>query len=381
MPDLYNLLRPALFALDPETAHNITLRAMRMGLMPAQPQTNAPELEQTLWGLKFPNAVGLAAGFDKNAEVMTSAFKLDFGFVEVGTVTPKPQDGNPKPRVFRDPSHNAVINRMGFPNGGMKVFKDNFEAFLSRKKRPQGIIGINIGMNKNQKNPSHDYAVLIKMLGPMADYLTINISSPNTPGLRDLQRREPLLELLGAIHEERRKACGNHPPPVLVKLAPDLDDAQCEELATTLLDAKVDGVILSNTTLDRPETLPNGFREEQGGLSGQPLTDKSTGIIKRFYTLTNGALPIIGVGGISTGKQAYDKIKAGANLVQLYTSLVFRGPSVAYYVNQELRDLLKADGFTHISEAVGADMRSEKVTTALGNTESHDEKNTVKNKA
>lgn len=360
MANLYNILRPILFKFDPEAAHNATLKAMRLGLIPAQPRIDAPELEQTLWDLKFPNPIGLAAGFDKNAEVMRSSFKMGFGFVEIGTVTPKPQSGNPRPRVFRDPDNGAVINRMGFPNAGMRVFKDNLEKFLSHKKRPKGVIGINIGMNKDQKKPAQDYAALIKMLGPMADYLTINISSPNTPGLRDLQRREPLLELLSTIKDERKKACGNHPPPILVKLAPDLDESQCEELAGTVIDAGIDGIILTNTTLDRPNALNEGFREEKGGLSGQPLTDKSTNIIRTFYRLTNGAIPIVGIGGVSNGQQAYDKIKAGANLVQLYTSLVFKGPSVAYYVNSELSHLLKTDGFTNISQAVGADVNIDK---------------------
>lgn len=330
---------------------------MRMGIIPAQPKINAPELEQTLWGLKFPNPIGLAAGFDKNAEVMHTSFKLGFGFVEVGTVTPKPQDGKPKPRVFREPKSEAVINRMGFPNAGMNVFKDNLENFLSARSKPAGVLGINIGMNKNQTKPAEDYTTLIRMLGPMADYLTINISSPNTPGLRDLQKRDPLLELLSKVKEERQKACGSHPPPILVKLAPDLTEKQCEELASAVIDAEIDGLILTNTTLDRPESLPPGFRNQQGGLSGQPLTEKSTAIIRTFYTLTKGQIPIIGIGGVSTGQQAFEKIKAGASLVQLYTGLVFRGPSVAYSINLELKELLHAHGFAHISQAVGADAK------------------------
>lgn len=352
---LYKIARPFLFKIDPEKAHNATLKAMKAGLIPPQATFDNDVLKSTVFGLNFPNPVGLSAGFDKNAEVIGPAFKMGFGFVEAGTVTPKPQEGNPKPRVFRDPSNGAVINRMGFPNGGSAIFKDNLEKFLGAKHRPNGVVGLNIGMNKTQKEPAKDYAYLIRLLAPMADYLTINISSPNTPGLRDLQKREPLTQLLNAIMEEREKACRTNPPPLLVKLAPDLDEAQQEELASTLMDNKVDGVILGNTTLDRPEFLPSDFRAQQGGLSGQPLTQKSTAVIGNFYKLTDGKLPIIGVGGIANAEQAYEKIKAGASLVQLYTGLVFEGPSVAYSVNKKLIDLLQNDGYSNISEAIGAD--------------------------
>jgi dihydroorotate dehydrogenase len=256
MINFYALARPALFLFPPEKAHALTLRAMKMGLMPSFKAAKDGALESTLFGLKFPNPVGMSAGFDKNAEVIGASFNMGFGFVEVGTVTPKPQEGNPQPRIFRDVANDAVINRMGFPNGGMEVFKANLEAFLSRKKRPSGVVGLNIGMNKTQAEPAKDYATLIRMLGPMADYITINISSPNTPGLRDLQKREPLLELIAAVKNAREKACGAHPPALLVKLAPDLDEAQQAEMAQTLMDGGVDGVILGNTTLDRPESLP-----------------------------------------------------------------------------------------------------------------------------
>jgi len=350
---LYKLSKPLLFKMDSEKAHALTIKMMKSGLTPCPPRLSNPALETTLWGHKFPNPVGLAAGFDKNAEVIDGAFKLGFGFVEVGTVTPKPQHGNPKPRVFRDPAHEAVINRMGFPNEGMNAFKANMERFLAKGTRPAGVVGINIGMNKSQTEPAKDYGVLIKMLGPMADYLTINISSPNTPGLRDLQKREPLLELLGRIKDERKKACGNHPPPILVKLAPDLDEDQQQELATTLKEAEVDGIVLTNTTLDRPDMLPDHFRNQQGGLSGAPVREKSTEIIRNFYKLTQGEIPIIGVGGVSSGDDAYAKIKAGASLVQLYSSLVFQGPFVVHYVNERLGELLTRDGYGHISEAVG----------------------------
>jgi dihydroorotate dehydrogenase len=358
MHGLYHLIRPLIFKTDPEQAHRYTLKALRSGLFPPSPSISDPALEVKLWGLKFPNPVGLSAGFDKNAEVIGPAFQMGFGFVEAGTVTPKPQPGNPAPRIFRDPKTESIINRLGFPGEGMNVFKSNLEHFLSGARRPPGVVGINIGMNKGQTEPAKDYTALINMLGPMADYITINISSPNTPGLRDLQKREPLLELLGAVMEERKRSCGDHPPPLLLKLAPDLTEEQQEELAKAILEAGIDGLILSNTTLDRPATLPSLYAAEKGGLSGVPVRAKSTAIIHNFYRLTSGKLPIIGVGGISDGSSAYEKIKAGASLVQLYTSLVFKGPTVANSINHELLMLLKKDGYTHISQAVGADNKN-----------------------
>lgn len=353
--DFYKLTRPLLFQMDPETAHQMGIKLLKSGMLPKCNAAQDPSLEQQLWGLRFPNPVGLAAGFDKNAEVIGPAMDLGFGFVEAGTVTPKPQDGNPKPRVFREANNNAVINRMGFPNVGMNAFKENIEKFLELKPRPNGVLGINIGMNKNQKDPAKDYKTLIRVLGPMADYLTVNISSPNTPGLRDLQEPETLAELIADLKEERKRSCGPVPPPILIKLAPDLDAKQRKAVAKTLVNQDVEGVILGNTTLDRPESLPAGFRDETGGLSGQPLKNKATETIKSFYKDTKGKIPIIGVGGISSGADAYEKIRAGASLVQLYTGLVFQGPSVVYSINQDLRGLLKADGFATLADAVGAD--------------------------
>lgn len=354
MVDLYSLARPVIFNIDPEKAHNLTLKALRCGVVPSNPSPKDPALEQTLWGLKFPNPVGLSAGFDKKAEVIAPMLKMGFGFVEPGTVTPKAQIGNEMPRVFRDPANEAVINRMGFPNHGMHIFKSNLEKFLGQSSRPNGVVGLNIGMNKDQKEPAKDYATLIKMLAPMADYLTINISSPNTPGLRNLQKRKPLLELMSAVRDELKRACGKHLPPVLVKLAPDLEDDEQQELAETALEAKIDGLILTNTTLARPDYLSPGFKDEKGGLSGQPLTDRATEVVHNFYALTKGKIPLIGVGGISNGQQAYDKIKAGASLVQVYSALIFKGPTLPATINAELLELLKADGYSNISEAIGS---------------------------
>ena len=354
---LYKYVRPAIFKIDPETTHGLTIKAMRTGAIRACSTIKSQALEQELFGLTFKNPVGLSAGFDKNAEVIGPILKLGFGYTEVGTVTPKPQGGNPRPRVFRDPNSGSVINRMGFPNGGLRVFKPNVEKFLDSSNRAEGIIGINIGMNKDQTNPVDDYCFLIKELAHLADYLTVNISSPNTPGLRDLQQKDILLELLSKMMKTRQEVCGDNPPALLVKLAPDLTEEQQGEIAGALMEAKVDGVILSNTTLDRPNYLPENFREETGGLSGIPVREKSTAIIRNFYKLTEGKLPIIGVGGISKPEHAYEKIKAGASLVQLYTGMIFEGPEIANNINKGLIDLMKKDGFTTIKEAVGSDYK------------------------
>ncbi len=351
---LFKLARPILHSMDPEDAHKATLQALKIGLLPCPSKFSDVRLQTTLWGRTFSNPVGLAAGFDKNAEVIAPMLRLGFGFVEAGTVTPQPQEGNSRPRVFRDGENNAVINRMGFPNGGLETFRHNIERFFEAKPRPDGIVGINIGMNKGVEDPAADYCALVKALGSYADYLTVNISSPNTPGLRNLQARENLLPLLERILNERTKLSGN-PPPLLVKLAPDLDDAQLKEVSTGLLEAKVDGVILGNTTLDRPTFLNENFRSQQGGLSGKPLTNKSTDVIRKFYRLTDGTLPIIGAGGISSAQDAYDKIRAGASLVQLYTALVFQGPTLVNDILKGLAGFLGRDQITHISKATGID--------------------------
>lgn len=341
--------------MDAETAHDLTLKALGGGWVPGVAAVDDPALEVTLWDRKFPNPVGLAAGFDKNAAVIGPMLNFGFGFAEAGTVTPKPQAGNPKPRVFRNARCEAVINAMGFPNEGASAFQRNFEKFLARRPRPPGVIGINIGMNKDQADPVKDYRALIRALGPLADYLTVNISSPNTPGLRDLQQKEALAMLLAELLEERARSCGVAPPPLLLKLAPDLDENRQGEVAAVCLNAGIDGLILTNTTLARPETLPLDFAARKGGLSGAPLRDRSTAIIHNFYRLTGGRMPIIGCGGISGPEDAYEKIRAGASLVQLYSALVFHGPGVVREINAGLLQLLKRDGFARIGQAVGAD--------------------------
>ncbi len=355
MAGSYKLIRPLLMRIDPEKAHGLTLKIMKAGLAPRRKQALYPALAVTLWNRKFPNPIGLAAGFDKNAEAVGAAFRMGFGFVEAGTVTPKAQTGNPRPRVFRDTHNEAVINRMGFPNQGMEVFKANLGHFMDMRPRPAGVLGLNIGMNKDQTDPAQDYCMLVQELAPMADYLTINISSPNTPGLRDLQKKDVFLELIGKIKAERDNACGGHPTPILVKLAPDLTETQREEMAEAALLSGIDGLILSNTTLDRPDILDGNFAAERGGLSGRPLKDKATDTIRTFYRLTGGKLPIIGLGGISSAWDAYEKIRAGASLVQIYTALIYQGPDLIRTIQGGLAGLLERDGFRHISEATGVD--------------------------
>lgn len=357
----YQKLRPLLFMFPAETAHSLAIKALKSGFVKQRASADDfSALKTQLWHLNFPTPVGLAAGFDKNADVIPALLGLGFGFVECGTVTPKPQIGNPRPRIFRCPEQRAVINRMGFPGKGVQAFKDNFAKFLAQKPRPQGVVGINIGMNKDQTNPADDYRRLIAQIGAMADYITINISSPNTPGLRDLQKRDAFLDITSAVIDARAKYCStDHPPPVLVKLAPDLSEDQQAELAQAALDSGIDGLILTNTTLARPADLPEKFAAEKGGLSGAPLKEKSTEIIHNFYALTKGQIPIIGVGGIENAADAYDKIKAGASMVQLYSALVYHGPYLAHEINEGLLKLLQKDGYTHISEAVGANHKGE----------------------
>lgn len=351
---LYALARPLLHRMDPETAHRLTLKALK--IMPAcVPGSDDAMLSTALWGRTFLNPVGLAAGFDKNAEAIAPLFSFGFGFVEAGTVTPQAQEGNPRPRVFRSPIDQAVINRMGFPNQGMEIFRRHFENFRRTCLHPGGIVGINIGMNKDQTDPASDYRALVKYLGSCADYLTVNISSPNTPGLRDLQKKENLLALLTQIKEERALSCATNMPPLLVKLAPDIDEIQQQDIAEAVLAAGIDGLILTNTTLDRPATLAQPFGAERGGLSGVPVREKSLQILRNMYALTGGQIPLIGAGGISDGHDAYARIRAGASLVQIYTALIFKGPALIKDIKQTLIGNLKRDSFTHIGQAVGAD--------------------------
>lgn len=351
--NLYRLLRPALFALDPETAHRAAVLALKAGLGEAFACKDEPVLATQAWGLDFPNPIGLAAGFDKNGEVPDAILGLGFGFTEVGTVTPRPQAGNPRPRLFRLADDAALINRMGFNNDGL----DAMAARLSRRAR-RGVVGINVGRNKDSAYEIADYVACAARLAPLADYLVVNVSSPNTPGLRGLQGREPLARLLGAVKEARDKAAptGSR-PPLLVKIAPDLADDDLSDIAEVARAAPVDGLIATNTTVARPTGLRDTRRAEAGGLSGRPLFEPSTRVLGTLYKLTGGVLPLIGVGGVASGAEAYAKIRAGASLVQLYTALVYEGPGLVGAIKRELAAFLRQDGFSSVAQAVGADHR------------------------
>jgi len=305
-------------------------------------------------GLEFSNPVGLAAGFDKHAEVPDDLLELGFGFVEVGSVTPRPQPGNPRPRVFRLEEDRAVINRYGFNSQGLAVAAER----LRKRHGRSGIVGVNVGANKDSQDPVADYVEGVGELAGLASYFVINISSPNTPGLRTLQARDSLDALLDHVLAARRKGGAQNSAPLIVKIAPDLSPEDCHDIAEVLLARGVDGLIVSNTTTARP-ALRSDSRDEVGGLSGVPLLEPSTKILAEMYRLTEGKLPLIGTGGIASGHDAYRKIRAGASLVQLYTALVFQGPRLIGQIKQELADLLTTDGYDNIAQAVGADAANE----------------------
>ena len=349
---LYDLFRPLIHALEPETAHRAALMALRLGLAGGE-RGDDPVLATRVWGLDFPNPVGLAAGFDKNADVPDAVLRLGFGFAEIGTVTPRPQAGNPRPRLFRLPADGAVINRMGFNNQGL----DAVAARLSQRPR-LGIVGANIGKNKDSADAVADYVTGARALAPMADYLVVNVSSPNTPGLRALQGREPLAQLLRAVKMARDGAVKDKiKPPLLVKIAPDLTEQDLLDIAEVAAAVPVDGLIATNTTVARPGGLADSRRGESGGLSGRPLFESSTRVLARLYKLTGGKIPLIGVGGVASGADAYAKIRAGASLVQLYTALVYGGPGLIGVIKRELAEHLRRDGFSSVAAATGADHR------------------------
>jgi len=346
---IYPLLRPILFRLDAENAHRLAVRALSLRTG-AAPKAD-PKLAQRLWSLDFPNPVGLAAGFDKNAECYRGALGLGFGFVEIGSVTPRPQGGNPRPRLFRLPTDRAVINRMGFNNDGMEAVAQR----LATRDPQRGIVGVNLGKNKETVDAAADYALGTARLGPLADYLVINVSSPNTPGLRALQGKEPLAELIGRTRAARDRL--ENRPPLLLKIAPDLTADDQRDIAEVALAEKLDGLIISNTTIARPPLAEAKLATETGGLSGAPLFGPSTALLGRMYRLTQGQLPLIGVGGIGSAREAYAKIRAGASLVQVYSAMVYEGPGLATRIAAGLPALLAADGFAHVKDAVGADHR------------------------
>ena len=357
--DRFRLARAILSRLDPEQAHDATLWALRCGLGPARGSSDDPILSVRLWGRDFANPLGLAAGFDKNAVAIDPMLRLGFGFVEVGSITPAPQAGNPKPRVFRLAEDGAAINRLGFPSRGLAAAEARIGRWREQAARTpaQGLLGVNLGMNRDSPDPAADYAAGARALAPFADYLAVNVSSPNTPGLRALQGRDELTRILGAVRAAIADLPAAAQPPLLVKIAPDLSVAEMAEIAAAALDLELAGLIVGNTTVARPGTLAGDHRGETGGLSGRPLFAPSTEVLREIYRLTGGRVPLIGVGGIDGAEDAYAKIRAGASLVQLYTAMVYRGPGLVPEIKAGLADLLRRDGYSQVSEAVGADHR------------------------
>lgn len=351
---IYTTLRPLLFRLPPETAHALTLKALALaGRILPQRTPDDHILACTVMGKNFSNPIGLAAGFDKNGEVMGGVLKLGFGFTEIGTLTPVPQQGNPQPRVFRLPAQEAVINRLGFNNLGHVAAYHKLSLFRARMaRRGEGaLIGVNIGANKTAEDRISDYEKGAVRFAQLADYLTVNISSPNTPGLRDLQALPHVTEIVARV----RAAAPD--TPLLIKIAPDLDMDEALAIAEMALAKNVDGLIVSNTTVDHQSVLGARHGDEEGGLSGQPLFAASTAMLSEIYPLTRGKLALVGVGGIATPEHAYAKICAGADLVQLYTGLIYNGPWVIGKLRRGLAELLRRDGFENVAAATGSDHR------------------------
>jgi dihydroorotate dehydrogenase len=352
MAALTDLALPLLRALPPEAAHRASLIALK--LLPRRAAaSDPPTLAIKAWDRSFPNPVGLAAGYDKNAEAIGALSGFGFGFVEIGTVTPRPQLGNPKPRLFRLPEDGAAINRLGFNSQGLAAVARR----LAARDRSRGILGVNIGRNKDTADPIADYEQGVAALAPYADYLTVNISSPNTPGLRDMQHKSVLPEFIARLQLARAKATPRLPPPLLLKIAPDLEPQARYEIAEIALFSGLDGLIVSNSTVARPDSLRSPQAREAGGLTGKPLFAPSTALLSEMYHLTGGRLPLIGVGGIASGADAYAKIRAGATLVQLYTALIYEGPGLVARIKADLVALLRRDGFNSIGEAVGTGLR------------------------
>jgi dihydroorotate dehydrogenase len=351
MSRVISLVLPLLRRLSPERAHDLTIRALAGGAFPRRAAPDDPILATRLWGRDVPNPLGLAAGFDKNAEVPDAMLRWGFGFVEIGTVTPRPQAGNPKPRLFRLAADQAIINRMGFNSHGL-------EAVAARlaKRPPHGVVGVNLGKNRDAADAAADYCQGVAQLGPLADYLVINVSSPNTPGLRDLQRRSQLSILIAQVMRAR-DTLAHCRPPVLLKVSPDLTPQEQDDVVEAVMASTVDGMIIANTTTSRPASLRSADAPEPGGLSGPPLFEPSTRMLADMYRATHGTLPLIGVGGIASGADAYAKIRAGASLVQLYTALTYQGPALIARIKRELAELLRHDGFASVAEAVGSGNR------------------------
>ena len=349
---LHNVAARALHAFDPEDAHGWAIRGLKWGLGPRDDQPDDPILAVKIAGLELSNCVGLAAGFDKNAEVPDAMLAAGFGFVEAGTVTPLAQAGNPRPRLFRLSEDQAVINRMGFNNGGLEPFAQR----LSARRARGGVVGANIGANKDASDRIQDYVTGLTRLWGLSDYFTANISSPNTPGLRALQTKAALEELLGRLAETRAalKVASGADYPIFLKVAPDLEDGEVEAIVETVVGAGLDAIIVSNTTIARPDTLTSRFAAESGGLSGAPLLAPSNAVLKRFHAAAAGRVDLIGAGGVADGAGAYAKIRAGARAVQLYSALVYGGPGLVTRIKRDLAARLRADGFTAVEDAIGA---------------------------
>lgn len=343
----YSLADLFLSRLDAETAHGLAIRGLKGGWVPRDRQADPPSLAVEVWHRLLSNPIGLAAGFDKNAEVPDATLRMGFGLVEIGSVTPRPQPGNPRPRLFRLREDQGVINRMGFPGEGLDV------ALSRLKKRPRaGFVGVNVGANKDSTDRTADYAICGKALAPHADYLVCNVSSPNTPGLRNLQGRTQLADLLKRVQD----AIAATPVPLVVKIAPDATDDDLDDIVAVCRELKIDGIIIGNTTLSRPPSLVSRNRGEAGGLSGTPLMALSTDVLRQTARRVEGQFPLVGCGGVDSGAAAYAKIRAGATLVQLYSALVFEGPPLVRRIKDELAALLARDGFSSVAQAIGADL-------------------------
>ena len=343
---MFSKIRSLIFKLDPELAHTLAIKALKFNYKPINNMPKNDSIETIVFGKKIFNPVGIAAGFDKDAEVYNPLFRLGFGFVEVGTITPLKQYGNPKPRVFRLEEDEALINRLGFNNSGADIISSRIKS-----ASPNGLFGINIGPNKNTKNRLEDYLICLRKFHALGDYLTINISSPNTENLRSFHNQNELDELLNAIQEEKQTLKSDI--PIAVKISPDIDEINIEPIAELLVKYNVAAAIISNTTDRNRENLKNINKLEKGGLSGKPLEKKSNIFINRFYKILKNKIIIIGVGGVDSGKSAYEKIINGASLIQLYTGMVYKGPNVASKISNELIDILKKEGIKNISEAIG----------------------------
>lgn len=351
MTDIHSLLLALLKMLPPETAHTATICALKLGMGPRDRVPDDPVLATTVWGLGFRNPIGLSAGFDKAAEVPDAMLAAGFGFVEAGTVTPLPQPGNPKPRLFRLSDDHAVINRLGFNGTGLAPFVGR----ISRRGKGLGPFGANVGKNKVTEDGGADYEIGIEAVAPYADYLVANISSPNTPGLRAMQGREILVDMIDRVLHARARAIPDPAgrPPLIVKIAPDLDAQERADIAAVILDTGIDGLTVANTTVQRPSDMTDPQTQEPGGLSGAPLFPIALEIVGDMYRLTGGKVPIIGCGGVASGADAYEMIRAGASLVQFYSALVFHGPALIPRIKRDLADLLKRDGFASVADAVG----------------------------